>query len=150
MDIASLPQDYFNTKKYFKESDKSLKDKGFVVDRYGRPIRKRKLKRTYSISYVIYFILSVSIVLVLAVLLLLVHFGIIRWGENVRCAPGFDIGVCERMDFLDIYMWSETKEYDANGNSCSSGVAFRTWAPKAKLVLIQIHNNTGINEYSLK
>ena len=150
MDIASLPQDYFNTKKYFKESDKSLKEKGFVVDRHGRPIRKRKLKRTYSVSYVIYFILSISIVFILTTLLLLVHFGIIRWGEDVRCAPGFDIGVCERMDFLDMFMWSENKEYDVGDNSCSSGVAFRTWAPKAKQALIQIYNNTGMSEYEMK
>lgn len=149
MDFSSLPQDYFNTKRYFKESDKSLKEKGYVVDRYGRPIRKRKLKRTYSLSYVIYFSISLLGVVALLFFLVLILLDVISWGNSIHCVPGFTIGTCQRMDFLDNLIWSEKKEYNVNGDTCKYGVAFRTWAPKASTVLIQIHNSTGLVEYKL-
>lgn len=150
MEVSSLPPDYFNTKKFFKECDRSLREKGYVVDRLGRPIRKKKLKRTYSAPYIIYMTISVVLGVTLVILLFLVQTGSIRWGEAVLCAPGFTEDSCERMDFLDAYIWRGKRDYDVNGGVCSAGVAFRTWAPKASQVVIQIGNETATNAYKMR
>lgn len=150
MDISSLPADYFDTRSFFKDHDKKLKDKGYGVDRYGRPKRKRKLKRNYGSMYILHLSISLLLVAVLVILLILVHFDILRWGKELRCAPGFNIGKCERMDFLDSYVWKGDRSYDVNGESCEYGVAFRIWAPLANRVHIHIDNTTAVAEYNME
>ena len=140
MEISSLSPEYFDTKKFFHEKDKKLREKGYVVDRYGRPIRKRKMKRSYSMTHIFYLLLSIAVSLAFLILLLLVYLDILRWGKDVMCVPGFDFGICERTDFLDSFVWQMNKNYDVNGEVCSRGVAFRVWAPKAtsiKLMLVE-------------
>ena len=72
MELTSLPPEYFNTKEFFRARDRKLKDKGYVVDRNGRPIRRRKMKRNYSIPYILGLSISLIILVVLIVLLALV------------------------------------------------------------------------------
>ena len=43
MEIAAIPDDYFNTREYFRAKDRKYRDKGYIVDRYGRPVRKKKV-----------------------------------------------------------------------------------------------------------
>lgn len=44
MEIAAIPDDYFNTREYFRAKDRKYRDKGYIVDRYGRPVRKKKVR----------------------------------------------------------------------------------------------------------
>ena len=149
MDLTSLPPEYFNTKEFFRTRDRKLKDKGYVVDRNGRPIRRKKMKRSYSVPYILGLSISLIILVVLIVLLALIFFDVIHWGKELLCVPGFDEGTCERSDFLDTYVWSAKRLYDVNGEQCKSGVAFRTYAPDAKKVQVVIRNLTSLITYDM-
>ena len=80
----------------------------------------------------------------------LLRFGVIRWGLPLSCPPGFTVGDCERMDFLDTYIWTESKNYRVGNSECSHGVAFRTWAPAATSVQVIIQNDTSSASYAMR
>ena len=134
MEIAAIPDDYFNTREYFRAKDRKYRDKGYIVDRYGRPVRKKKVKRTWNVRPLIWLVILFALFISLP----------------LSCPPGFTVGDCERMDFLDTYIWTESKNYRVGNSECSHGVAFRTWAPAATSVQVIIQNDTSRASYAMR
>ena len=149
MDLASIPSDYFDKKWFFMRGSPRLRKKPVVVNRYGRPIRKKKVKRQYPVNVIFIYLVLITIFVALTVVLVLIRLGHVQWRKSAECVPGFDIGECERMDFLDTYIWKEDRYFDVGNRHCSYGVAFRTWAPLATFVSVVIVNDTSSASYPM-
>ena len=67
MEIAAIPDDYFNTREYFRAKDRKYRDKGYIVDRYGRPVRKKKVKRTWNVRPLIWLVILFALFISLLV-----------------------------------------------------------------------------------
>lgn len=150
MDLASIPSDYFDKKCFFKSGGERLRKKPVVVNRYGRPIRKKKVKRHYSLNLILIYLILVTILIALTVVLVLLRLGLIQWQNSVVCVPNFDTGGCEKMDFLDTYIWKEDRYYSVGNRYCSYGVAFRTWAPFVTSASVVIVNDTSSASYPME
>ena len=138
MDITGISGDYFDTRGYFKRKDDELREKGYVVDNFGRLVLRRKVECRIPLSYVIMFGFSIALAITLIVLFVLIRTDVLLWGKRINCPDGFDVGYCQRMDFLDTYVWFGSRSYTVGGEECSNGVAFRLWAPEASLVEVEV------------
>ena len=150
MNVGSLSHDYFNTSKFFIPGNKKLKENGFKTPRHGRPLRKKTERNVIVVPKTILYLVLLGIFVLLCIILSLVHFGILQWKQYTTCLPNFTIGNCESMSFLDTYVWKEKKEYNAGTESCSYGVAFRTWAPLAAEVSVIISNHSTSHTHQMK
>ena len=150
MNVGGLPNDYFNTSKFFISGNKKLKENGFKAPRHGRPLRKKSERRAVVVPKTILYLVLLGIFVLLCIILTLVHFGILQWKQYTTCLPNFTIGNCESMGFLDTYIWKEKKEYSVGMESCSYGVAFRTWAPLAAEVSVIVSNNSIGKTYQMR
>ena len=149
MEVASIPTEYFDTKAYFKNKDRQLWQKGFVVGHNGLPIRRRKVKRNMSTKSMFFLSISFVLLFTLTVITILLWTGVITWGYATICPEGFNMPNCERMDFLDTYIWQGNKKYKINNQECYYGVAFRTWAPMASAVSVIFSNSTHTQAYPM-
>lgn len=150
MDLSGIPSEYFDTKSYFRQQDKKLRKKGYVVDRYGRPIKKRRIKKNISVSRTACYAATMLLIFLWIVLFLLVYLDVVTWGKQRVCPPGFDYGECERTDFLDSYIWKPMRTYSVNGVDCKYGVAFRIWSPVVDKVEVSITDYVKTTDYDMK
>lgn len=149
MEVASIPNEYFDTKAYFKNKDRQLWLKGFVVGHSGLPIRRRKVQRNMSTKSMFFLSISSVLLFTLTVITILLGAGVITWGYATICPEGFNLPNCERMDFLDTYIWQGNKKYKIDSHECYYGVAFRTWAPMASAVSVFFSNSTHTHVYPM-
>ena len=149
MEVASIPNEYFDTKAYFKNKDRQLWLKGFVVGHSGLPIRRRKVQRNMSTKSMFFLSISSVLLFTLTVITILLGAGVITWGYATICPEGFNLPNCERMDFLDTYIWQGNKKYKIDSHECYYGVAFRTWAPMASAVSVIFSNSTHTHVYPM-
>ena len=150
MDLSGIPSEYFDTKSYFRQQDKKLRKKGYVVDRYGRPIKKRRIKKNISVSRTACYAAAMLLIFLWIVLFLLVYLDVVTWGKQRVCPPGFDYGECERTDFLDSYIWKPMRTYNVNGVDCKYGVAFRIWSPVVDKVEVSITDYVKTTDYDMR
>ena len=150
MDLSSIPSEYFDTRAYFKKQDKKLRERGYVVDRFGRPVKKRKLKREHPKTQIAIYYVSCGVIFVWGGVVVLVYVKGLTWGERNVCPPGFDYGECEKKDFLDTYVWKPMKTYVVNNVECKHGVAFRIWSPLVEQVQVSITDYTKTSTYNMK
>lgn len=71
--------------------------------------------------------------------------------EDRVCVPGFSGIHCERSDFLGSFLWSASEYYILDdGLQHRNGIAFRVYAPNAKVVSVVVKPESGIeNEYKM-
>lgn len=149
MEVASVSSEYFDTKAYFKNKDRQLWQKGYVVGHNGLPIRRRKMKHNMSTKSMFFLSISSVMLFTFTVITILLWTGAITWGYDTICPEGFNMPNCERMDFLDTYIWQGNKKYKINNQDCYYGVAFRTWSPMASAVSVIFSNSTHTQEYPM-
>ena len=84
MDLASIPSDYFDKKWFFMRGSPRLRKKPVVVNRYGRPIRKKKVKRQYPVNVILIYLVLITIFVALTVVLVLIRLGHVQWRKSAE------------------------------------------------------------------
>ena len=94
MEVASVSSEYFDTKAYFKNKDRQLWQKGYVVGHNGLPIRRRKMKHNMSTKSMFFLSISSVMLFTFTVITILLWTGAITWGYDTICPEGFNMPNC--------------------------------------------------------